>query len=337
MSNVKIVGGEILCIGDLHISDVYEGRHKNYLENCFKVLRKIQDTVEERKPSAVVFLGDLIGLSETNIKSREVLSMLCNFFIKIKETSRVFVVRGNHDMKGYPDFQFLVDLGIVENCKYFDYWSESKHEVRFHIVNYGEEDKPLEICGEDKVANAVLAHNNFTIDGLTTWYDAHDGIELTTLQNFNHVDIVISGHIHNPSPELISCTMASNRPCLLFYVGCPTRPVKNKENYDQVWLVAFNYNADTDETDYDMLPFELEPYNSLYYDDSEVINDKTEEELAEEVRKEALTEVLGDIMKYRMLQGDPMAQVDLIPNASEAAKQIAKDYLQVAFNNERSI
>ena len=33
---MKIYGGEILIIGDLHFSDRKDyGKHKNYLENCF--------------------------------------------------------------------------------------------------------------------------------------------------------------------------------------------------------------------------------------------------------------------------------------------------------------
>lgn len=328
-----IKGGEILAIGDLHISDVFEGKHINYLENCFKVLRQLKDIIYERKPSAVVFLGDLVGWNETNIKSRAVLAMLCDFFKSINEVSHVFAVRGNHDMKGYPDFQFLASLGLIDVTSSFDYVRpDGGTELRFHLVNYGEEDRHLDTIEE---GNVVFGHNNYTIDGVTNWYQSHDGIELVTLQNFSEVDMVISGHIHNPSPEMVSVTMPSEKVCALFYVGCPTRPIKINDNYNQVWLASFEYNEETEETDYDMIPFELEPYESLYYSDDEVINEKTEKEVEEELRKEALAEVLGDIMKYRMLQGDYMKQIDVIPNASDEAKQVAKDYLQVALNNER--
>ena len=171
--NLAIHGGEVLAIGDLHFSDVFEGKHKNYLENCCKVLRQILELVEERKPKAVVFLGDIVGWSDTNIRSREVLSMFCSFFRKLHESCRVFVVRGNHDMKGYPDFQFLVDLGFVEVCTYFDYYKNSDEsiapEIRFHIVNYGEEDNPKDYY--EGISNVAFAHNNFTIDGVHRRFD----------------------------------------------------------------------------------------------------------------------------------------------------------------------
>ena len=62
------------------------------------------------------------------------------------------------------------------------------------------------------------------------------------------------------------------------------------------------------------------------------MNEKTEEEINEELRKENLKDVLSDILKYRMTSGNPIDQVMNIPNASEEAKKIATDYLQLAFN-----
>lgn len=335
----SIHGGEVLGIGDLHFSDVFEGKHKNYLENCCKVLRQILDLVEERKPKAIVFFGDLVGWTETNIRSREVFSMFCRFFRKLHEYSRIFVVRGNHDIGGYPDFQFLVDLGLVEVCDYFDYYKDSSEdtipEVRFHIVNYGEEDNTRDYL--EGASNVAFAHNNFTIDGVTTWYNAHDGIELGMLQSFNHMDMVISGHIHNPSPELVGVDMPSGKTCYLFYTGCPTRPINIPDNYDLCWVVSFSYKPETDSTEYDMIPFELEPYENLYHSDDTIINEKTEEELENEIRKEALAEVLSDIIKYRMVGGDTMNQIDSIPNATVEAKAMAKEYLQVAYNNSKEV
>lgn len=337
----RIDGGEVLAIADLHFSDVFEGKHKNYLENCCKVLRQILNLVEERKPKAVVFLGDLVGWTETNIRSREVFSMFCRFFRKLHGYCRIFVVRGNHDMRGYPDFQFLIDLGLVEVCDYFDYYKNSSEdiipEVRFHIVNYGEEGNARDYI--NGASNVAFAHNNFTIDGVTTWYNAHDGIELGMQQSLSGMDMVISGHIHTPSPELVGVDMPSGKPCYLFYPGCPTRPINTsateQDKYDMCWAISFSYNPEEDSTGYDVIPFELEPYESIFYSDDTIINEKTEEELENEVRKEALAEVLSDIIKYRMVGGNIMSQIDNIPNATDNAKTMAKEYLQVAYNNNK--
>lgn len=332
---MKINGGEILVFGDLHFSDVFTGKHKNYLENCCTVLRQILDMVNERKPKTVVFLGDIVGWSDVNIKSREVLAMFCDFFSKIRGVAEhIIVVRGNHDMKGYPDFQFLLSLGLVETYPYFDYINDNGEvDVRFHIVNYGEENKPLDILSS--TSNVVFAHNNFVIDGVTNWYNEHDGLDLCTLKAFSDVDLVVSGHIHNPSPNIVGVDMPSGRQCLLFYLGCPTRPIKISNNYNACWALAFEYKNGV--TDYDTIPMMLQDCSEIYYSDDEFIEDDKEEDLAEQLRKEQLADVLGDIMKYRITGGDLFGQIDSIPNATEEAKNVAKDYLQIAYNNERQV
>lgn len=332
---MKINGGEILVFGDLHFSDVFTGKHKNYLENCCTVLRQILDMVNERKPKTVVFLGDIVGWSDVNIKSREVLAMFCDFFSRIRRVAEhVIVVRGNHDMKGYPDFQFLLSLGLVETYSYFDYMNDKGEvDVRFHIVNYGEESKPLEILGT--TSNVVFAHNNFVIDGVTNWYNEHDGIDLCTLKSFSDVDLVVSGHIHNPSPNMVGVDMPSGKQCLLFYLGCPTRPIKISNNYNACWALSFEYKNGV--TDYDTIPMMLQDCSEIYYSDDEFIEEDKEEDLAEQLRKEQLADVLSDIMKYRITGGDLFGQIESIPNATEEAKKVAKDYLQVAYNNERKV
>ena len=61
MRNVDVDGGNILIFGDLHLSDVFTGKHKNYLSNCFDVMEQLDKFVEDEKPSAIVLLGDIVG------------------------------------------------------------------------------------------------------------------------------------------------------------------------------------------------------------------------------------------------------------------------------------
>lgn len=338
---MKVVGGKILVIGDLHISDVYKGRHISYLTNCFVVLGEIEKKVNELNPSAIVFLGDIVGMNESNIRSREVLSQLCKWFMRIGEGRKIFCVRGNHDAKGYPEFQFLSDLRLFETsgtCDgYFDYYGyegQEEPEIRFHLVDYKQESRPLAIA-TGSTSNIVFAHNNFTIQGCTTWYPAHDGIELAMLQNFVDVDMVICGHIHIPSPEFYSTQMVNGQVCTLFYLGCPTRPTRDQD-YDKCWYFTFEYDEKSQSTGYDALDFNLLPSDEIFYKDEDFIEDKTEEELANEVRTQALKEVLGDIMKYRMCQGNLLDSIDAIPNATDDAKECAKKYLSFALNTKQS-
>ena len=334
----KVVGNKVMIVGDLHFSDVFNGKHKNYLSNCIWVMEQIITKVQETKPSALVLLGDIIGWTETNIKDRQIFITFINALRKIKETCPIYCVCGNHDMKGYPDFLFLAELGVIITSSmcdgYFDYYGTEEQEtpeVRFHLVDYKQEDRHLNLA-TDGVSNIVLAHNNFTINGVTTWYADHDGIELGMMQNFSGVDIVIAGHIHNPSPEIYSTQMPNGKDCMLFYTGCPTRPIKDRNMYDSCWYVFIEYNPDVKSSSLKTEEFKLKPASEIFYADETFVEEQTEEQIAEAMRKEALKDVLGDLLKYRIQDGDYMKQIDIIQNATDEAKDLAKQYLQTAFN-----
>lgn len=332
MEYKKYYGGKIMIFGDLHFSDVFTGKHKNYLENCCKVIHIIEEMVTENKPSIVVFLGDIVGWNETNIKSREILSMFLGFWRRLNSICDVYSVRGNHDMKGYPDFNMLVELGFIRTGGCFDYYAGKDSDipdVRFHLVDYKSEDKVLDIL--EGASNVVLGHNNYTIEGVTTWYADHDGIELGSMYNFSHVDMVISGHIHEPSPELVGVQMPSGNTCNLFYCGCPTRPIKQTA-YEQVWCMVFD--SDGVDTEYSVLPIKLDSWNNIFYTDDTILEEQSEEILEESLRKEELQKILEEIIKYRVIGGDPLSQVDKIPNASDEAKEMAKKYLSLALNGK---
>lgn len=340
----SVSGSGVLIVGDLHFSDVYTGKHKNYLKNCFDALAKIRNRVLETKPAAVVFLGDVVGVNEGNVRSREVLNQLCSFFREIGEVSKVFCVRGNHDFNGsFPEFQFLSGLKLFETSAssdgYFDFFGTGKSrdngdapEVRFHLMDYGSENMKFDLAPEPAV-NIVLGHNNFTIQGLTNWYQAHGGIELGTMENMQGIYMMISGHIHNPSPQIISTNMLVGGSCLLFYPGCPTRPSLEKNMYESTWFVEFKYDEDTGNTNYDAIEFPLSPISETFYSNEDFVEEKSEEELAEMERTTALKDVLDDILKCRIAQGDLVGQVKMIPNASEEAKAMAAQYLQIAIDS----
>lgn len=337
-----ICGGSVMIIGDLHISDKFTGKHKNYLENCFWVLGKITEEINKKKPKAIVLLGDIVGWQETNINDRQIFSMFCKILKEWNSVCPVYCVRGNHDLKGYPDFLFLSEFDLLITSSmcggYFDYYGKEGQEVpevRFHLVDYKEEDKALNLAPAP-TSNIVLAHNNFTINGITNWYNEHDGIELGMMQNFCGVDMVIAGHIHNPSPEIYATQMPNGDSCMLFYPGCPTRPIKEKNLYESCWYVYVEYNESSQQTDINTDEFHLRPISDLFYEDEVFIDEKTEDEIQEELRKEALKDVLGDLLKYRMNTGDPISQIDRIPNATDEAKEVAKQYLQIAFNKSAS-
>ena len=337
MGRFDVRGGKILIIGDLHLSDYYKGKHKDYLQNCYEIMNQLDAIVTERKPSAIVLLGDLVGWTKPNFVSREVLSKFSKYFMKWNTYGPLFVVRGNHDLQGYPDFMLFSDFNIIVTSSacngYFDFYgrdTDTEPSVRFHIVDYSDEHRPLDIA-QGTVGNVVLGHNNYTIQGKTTWYSGGEGIELGHLENFADVDMVISGHIHNPSPDFCETSMLNGNMCSLFYPGCPTRPIFEKNNmYDTAKIVEVFFNESMQQTDFSIIDMPLKPIEEVF--DMENITEETEEEQLEAIRKQNLADVLADLGKYRMNQTDPISQIANIPNATEQAKQIAMDYLHNAMN-----
>ena len=338
----KVTGKNMLIFADLHFSDIHTGRCKNYLSNCMGVLGDMLRMVRETKPCAVVLLGDIVGVSETNIRSRLVLGKFCQVLQEISKTSEIIVVRGNHDNGDYPEYQFLSDLGFFktsEMCKvssdklgYFDYFASEDAtvpELRFHLMDYGQEDGELDLSPDENTTDIVLAHNNFTIQGCTNWYADHDGIELCGMNNLKDVYMLISGHIHNPSPQDYATEMRCGGTCHLFYPGCPTRP-STDQNYESCWVVRFEYEDDG--TNWYADEWELAPLSDVFYNSDEFVEEKPQNSEEELERKKALKEVLDDIIKCRVGTNNLIAQIDSIPNASDSAKNIAKSYLQNALN-----
>ena len=95
--------------------------------------------------------------------------------------------------------------------------------------------------------------------------------------------------------------------------------------YESCWFVRIKgENIGTDE-------FKLKPSSEIFIDDDIIITEETVDEVQ---RKENLKEILNELLEYRIVTGDPMEQIDNIPKASQEAKDIAKKYLQAAFNHE---
>ena len=215
---------------------------------------------------------------------------------------------------------------------YFDYFGKEDSEVpeiRFHLMDYGQETQELELSPNEDTTDIVLAHNNFTIQGYTNWYADQDGIELCGLNNLKDVYMIVSGHIHNPSPQDVSTEMRCGGSCSLFYPGCPTRPSAD-QNYESCWVVRFEFEEDG--TNWYADEWELAPLSDVFYNSEEFVEEKSEDKVEELERKKALKEVLDEIIKCRIGGNNLMEQIDAIPNASESAKEIAKEYLQNALN-----
>lgn len=336
----NIFGGKVLIFGDLHLSCVYEGQHRDYTMECYKNMDNIVRKVKENKASAVFFLGDVIGVNERNIRDRQFLLRVSLFFKTINELTggNVYSVKGNHDKGDFSDFDFLVGMNLIKNPDYVDYHRcrESEYiegdtdtlEVRFHFVNYGEETRELKMSDEEGSSNVILGHADYLIEGVTNWYQHKGGVNLSRLGNFKGADLLVSGHIHNPSDEVLS-TNIGEETISLFYTGSPARTA---ERFDDCWYLTFEYSEKDGSTSYEADLFGLDKAEVVFYPKEDFINDEDfdEEQMLRE--SESLTSIVKEIMEGRMTGGNLFNQIKAVPGASDEVKEIACKYLQQAID-----
>ncbi len=328
----SVHGGSILVFGDLHLSSSYEGQHKSYISDCMFTLNRIRELVAEKKPRAVFFLGDLIGVRERNIKDRRFLREVLLFFKELNEVCDVYSVKGNHDFGDFSDFDLLLGLGYIKNPKVVDFYGDDESpQVRFHFVNYGYEDKPLQFSEDNSFSNAVLCHSDIQIPGVTNWYKTKGGHVLSSLSNWSGVEFVIAGHIHNPSVEF-SYTTLDGSSVGLFYPGSPSRTA---ERYDDCWYLLFNFSKGVDdvgEVNFSAELFGLPKADVVFFDKDEFIGDEEDMKSIEDIRSESLVNIVKEVMDGRVVGGDLFSQIRVMPGASDRAKDLACRYLQKALD-----
>lgn len=337
MTSDRVHGKSILVFGDLHLSSTYEGQHKDYMLECYETLSRISEIVSSEKPDGVIFTGDIIGVNERNIRSRQFLMHVIQFFESLNKSTRgkVFTVKGNHDIGDFTDFDFLIGLGLLKNPNYVDLLvgEEKHHEIRFHLVNYGKEDNNLPIVGkEDFVSNVVIGHNNYYIDGVTGWYGNKGMVEVGKLTNMSGIDYIVSGHIHSPESEILYTTIQETGKGIgVYYPGSPSRTA---ERYEDCYYVKFTVYSEEGTTGYysnmEACEFGLKPVSEAFYPAENFIQEEDEDEVASKERSQKLTDFVKEVIASRITSGDFFKQIDSTPNATEEVKKIAKTYLLAA-------
>lgn len=330
----EIFGGKVLIFGDLHLSSSYEGQHISYLKDCYENMERIKNICNENNPKAVIFLGDIVGVNERFIRDNQFLMRVILFFNYLDSITHgnVYAVKGNHDMGEFTGFDFLLGLNLIKNPRYLDYYSDSKSkEVRFHFVNYGQEKQPLLLTEENEgVSNVVLGHADYYIEGVTNWYSARNGVELCTLENYCGVELVISGHIHIPSEQILYTNLKDGSVIGLFYTGSPARTA---ERYDDCWYVCVEYQEDGC-TNCDPYLMGIPKAEEVFYPKEDFeLNGEIEED-GESVRSDKLTELVKEIIDSRISSGDIVHQIMINPVADEETKKLAVEYYQMAERGE---
>lgn len=311
----------MLIVPDLHISDVFTGKHKNYFENCCKCLEDITEVIRTKGITHVYCLGDLVGIKEKNFRSRDALF----YFIKVLQTwnsltnNNVYSLVGNHDVgSSITDFNFLQSLGYIKVTDQLDIDC-----LRIHALNYGEEKRAINY--DESKYNIALMHNNLQVEGETNWFRAGQGIELSSLENLYGVSVVISGHIHNPSERMVT-TSIKDKDVTLFYPGNMTRPTKDPNIWDKSYGVVIV--VENDNVALDTFEYQLTPASELFVNTFDDIEEDEDDVYKSVINIEELTAVLDELQQYNLCgDGDYRNQIRQLAGIDKEAADMALDYI----------
>lgn len=268
---------KILFIGDLHVSDKYSPRHVNYLESCWRILAKITDMIRDKGITHIILTGDLVGrTTEKNFKDNVVRMEFHKILLLWQSLTNgnVYSVKGNHDMGSkLTDFEYFEGVGALKRFTTMDIGS-----VRLHSLDYGDHERQLEIS--ENHFNVAIMHSHLTVEGKTGWLPrSNEEIELATLSNLSGVDLIVCGHIHTPSQNIVQ-TYINGKEIALYYPGSPTRPIYDRN----VWETCFFIELQATEETSDLIthPIELEPkdvfFKKTMYDKEE--KDESEDDMS---------------------------------------------------------
>lgn len=321
----KIPKGKVLVFGDLHTTNRSRGRHKDYESESYEAMRVIEEKVRKEKPVAIVFLGDIIGYTDTVLKHGEFFTNVLKFFMHLNNVTngRVFSVKGNHDLVPVTDYDTLEGLGLLKNPNYVD-----SENVRYHFINYGEEDEAIELSvsenidGENEVANIIFGHNDYSIDDVTTWYQTDTPHPVSGMHNFKGVKMIVSGHIHHTSDDVMVTSIDGER-VLVFYTGSMTR-VAGNDAFDYSCYMIYDYEDGDNHIFYEIDTIDMCPLEDILYPKEEP-KDK-----AEKVNEENIHEVVKYLAENNTSVIDVYEQIDRLPESmfTQRGKDFVKKIIQ---------
>ena len=336
---LQITGLKVVAIGDLHFDDVYQGRHISYWENVIDVTERIRAIIATEKPDVVLYVGDLIGVRRgvATLRDRNALLYLIQF---LKEHPNVVILKGNHDYGEVSDYEFLAQIGVFKSSKQINNVIELTHPraikpVYIHCIDYGQEYEPIQI--REDAYNIGAVHNEFYVNGKEFAINSKGAIELSSMKNFFGLDLIASGHIHEPS-ALIDFNFQDGFDSAFVNLGCPTRP-KHNEMYNHTWYLVLEFQPTEGTESYDLgmrlEALNLKAYHEVFRPKEDFLEEQEDEDLDEfsGIQKGRLAEILGSLVTTNMGSDDFFAQIDSIPIASPQSKDMAKQYLRKAMNS----
>lgn len=313
-----------LIVGDPHISDKYSGKHVDYFRDCVEFLENVTNTMEQEGTTHLILTGDLIGrTTEKNLQSRDSLLFMMKILQKWNEMTQgqVYSIRGNHDFaKNLTDFEIFVSMGLIKTADYLDVGS-----IRFHLIDYGQHQRQITV--DPEMYNVAIMHTNLQVEGQTNWFrGGNDGVELSTLENLYGVELVIAGHIHNPSTRLVE-TSIRDKSIKLFYPGNATRPRYEPNIWTKCFFVKFS--TDDEGTEVGYVEIKLRESNEIF---QTTFDDIDEDEVVEAVPTfdiEQLSAILEELKNYNILgEADYKSQIVKLGGLDKDAVSLALEYVE---------
>lgn len=307
----------IIIYGDQHLCSKNYGCHIDYPGLSLKHFKLIGDLAEQESCGVIAGLGDLTYGRFNNLTYRLAVEMEFERHLKITNGNR-YEVKGNHDKMtdGASEYDFYKAKGMFSCPDHFDLGC-----VRFHIVNYGEENRQLNI--DPNKYNFVLGHNLFRYkSNILPNYGT--GVELDNYTTWKDVDMIVAGHIHQT--HKLSGFMLVDRDgdsrtkeIPVYQLGCPNTPAYQKEGLDEVgtYLIV---DCSGDEPKLEIMEFPLPELHEKF-----VIPDENEVAKVLKEHKVDVSDVVKELASHDSYMADPELLIDSLNVFSKAARDKAKE------------
>lgn len=174
-------GFKIVHFSDLHYLSTV---NKNDLKNMVTTINKL-------KPDVVVFTGDLTD-SEIEVSNNDLNDMI-ELFNKIKVTTGLYAIKGNHDYSNNNfDLVFSqTDFKVLDNSYDLIYYHDT---IPILITGIGSD-----LQGDMDIGKAYSYNET---DNIFTIFLLHEPDYIDDILLTNQVDLALSGHSHNGQVRL---------------------------------------------------------------------------------------------------------------------------------------
>lgn len=323
--------GKCLIYGDSHLSSSNYGGHIDYASESLENFRRINVVAKEEDCGVVIGAGDLAQHRFNKLEYKLAIEDELDERNEITDHN-YFEVKGNHDSmtSGMSEWEFYHKKGYLRNEPYVDVGC-----ARIHMVNYGEEDRELDIA-EDKF-NIVVGHNYFKYKS-TVFPNYGKAIELDYKESWAKVDLIVAGHIH----DILECTgKIGDKEIPVIYLGCPNQLSYKKDGMDEVGMFIILDCTGTEpqivKYEFDLRPISERFVGKLDENDAYILDENgyaisSDFEVKDGPRLD-VSDVIEEIANSDITLGDPEKIIDVLSGFSSEARELAKELYKEALNS----